>query len=98
MSSGFAALGLYSLYGNSVAASNGFLQTIQTSRGSVALDAAARGSSLGGPDNVSKELEDLELVFGELTEADGKFGPVRRAGWGTTSEVRPLMKGAYYDS
>jgi len=97
VSLGFVALGLYSLYGNSVAASNGFLQTIQTSRGSLALDAAARGSSLGGPDNVPKELEDLELVFGEVTEADGKFEAIRRAGWGTRSEIRPLVKGACYD-
>jgi hypothetical protein len=97
ISFGFVALGLYSLYGNSVEGSNGFLQTIQTSRGSAALNAAARGSSLGGPDNVPKELEDLQLVFGELIDADGKSGAVRRAGWGTRSEVRPLVKGARYD-
>ncbi|KAE9362950.1 hypothetical protein N431DRAFT_423291 [Stipitochalara longipes BDJ] len=97
VSLGFVVLGLYSLFGNSVAASNGFLQTIQTSGGSVALDAAAKGSSLGGPDNVPKELQSLELVFGELTEPDGKYGAVRRAGWGTRSEIRPLVKGAYYD-
>jgi hypothetical protein len=92
----FVGIGLFSLFRNSVAASNGFLQTIQTSRGSAALDLAARGSSLGGPDNVPKELVDLELVFGELSEPDGKNGLVKRAGWGTRSEIRPLVKGEYY--
>lgn len=93
----FVTLGLFSLFENSVAASNGFLQTIQTSRGSNALDIAAKGSSLGGPDNVPRALEDLELVFGELTEPEGKDGVVRRAGWGTRNEVRALVKGEYYD-
>jgi hypothetical protein len=90
-------VGLFSLFENSVAASNGFLQTVQTSRGSTAMDFAAKGSSLGGPDNVPRVLEDLELMFGELKEPDGKYGVIRRAGWGTKSEVRPLVKGEYYD-
>jgi hypothetical protein len=97
VSLGFVVVGLFSLFENSVAASNGFLQTVQTSRGSTAMDFAAKGSSLGGPDNVPRVLEDLELMFGELKEPDGKYGVIRRAGWGTKSEVRPLVKGEYYD-
>jgi hypothetical protein len=93
----FVSIGLASLYENSVGASNEFLQTIQTTRGSIALDIAARGSSLGGPDNIPMVLEDLELMFGELKEPYGKEGAVRRAGWGTRDEVRPLVKGEYYD-
>jgi len=93
----FVGIGLASLYENSVGASNGFLQTIQTTRGSIALDVATRGSSLGGPDNIPMVLEDLELMFGELKEPYGKEGAVRRAGWGTRDEVRPLVKGEYYD-
>jgi hypothetical protein len=92
----FVTTGLFSLFENRVAASNGFLQTIQTSRGSVSLDAAAKGASLGGPDNMPRVLEDLEVMFGELREPDGKTGAARRAGWGTKTEVRPLVKGADY--
>ena len=96
LSLAFVVIGLLSLFENSVAASNGFLQIIQTSRGSAALDHAARGSSLGGPENVPSNLENLELMFGELKRPAGGEGPFRRAGWGTRSEVGPLVKGESY--
>jgi len=92
----FVRIGLHSLFENVVAASNGFLQIIQTSRGSVDLDYVARGGSLGGPDNVPRALKDIELVFGELKNAASDNGVVRRAGWGSRCEVMPLTKEKYY--
>jgi hypothetical protein len=127
------AMGLIALYyqNNGVSAiSGGFLQLLMTTTGHTAIDSAlAKGSaSLGGHENVSKELLNMEIRFGELvpdhedgrgqsetTEArldepsdslgveeqasnsvrdleDDDAYTVRRAGFGTVQDIRPLRR------
>jgi hypothetical protein len=71
------ALGLLTLYiqNNGVSAiTGGFVQVLMTTTGRTLLEAViAKGSrSMGGAENVSKELSDMEIRFGELIEEDGE--------------------------
>lgn len=85
-------LGLRALVKNGVSASGaGFLQLLCTTKGSKAVDEAAWAGSLGGNENVPKELEDLVVRFGELRDRVGV-----RAGFGVADEVRTLVKGRDY--
>jgi hypothetical protein len=128
------AMGLIALYyqNNGVSAiSGGFVQLLMTTTGHTAIDSALEKgcASLGGHENVSKELMNMEIRFGELindnedermqaavTEpqsdepSDGAVGPehakngtqnvqvtgdvysIRRAGFGTVQDIRPLRK------
>ncbi|KAH7406408.1 hypothetical protein DE146DRAFT_647407 [Phaeosphaeria sp. MPI-PUGE-AT-0046c] len=70
------ALGLVALYvqNNGISAmSGGFLQLLMTTTGHTAVeDVIARSSgTLGGYENVSRELSDMELRFGELIYKTG---------------------------
>ena len=70
------ALGFIALYvqNNGVSAINGgFLQLLMTTTGRTSLEAVVtKGSgTLGGYENVSKELREMEVRFGELIEVSG---------------------------
>jgi hypothetical protein len=52
------------------AISGGFLQILMTTTGRTTLEAVAAKSSLGGQENVSKELRDIEVRFGELVDVE----------------------------
>jgi hypothetical protein len=136
LSLGFAipiiAMGLFALYIRNYgvsAISGGFVQLLMTTTGHTAIDSVmARGfATLGGYENVSKELQNMEIRFGELVHGDkdsydkltmtelqadrlsgtaegqevveersevrvelGGTSAVRRAGFGTEQDVRPL--------
>jgi hypothetical protein len=91
----FILLGGLALYWNGVSAGDGgFVQIITTSTGSAILDRAAAGGCLGGDENVPKELNDLEVRFGEFIGRDD--APVKRAGFGVESEITTLRKGGSY--
>jgi hypothetical protein len=70
------ALGLSSLYikNNGVSAiPGGFIQVLMTTTGRTSLeDVIGKGSrSMGGTENVSRELSEMKIRFGELIEEDG---------------------------
>lgn len=61
-------LGLDALYKNGVSASSGgFLEILCTMRGSPTLNGLAAKGSLGGDENILKELEKLQIMFGKLS-------------------------------
>jgi hypothetical protein len=70
------ALGLVALYAQNhgvSAMSGGFLQLLMTTTGRTSIEAVvSKGSAtLGGYENVPKELEDMEVRFGEFIEGAG---------------------------
>lgn len=89
-------LGLWSLYTNGIPAQDGgFFQILVTTSGSERLRNAAAGSGgLSGAMNLSLELRDLEVRFGEFVDGDEKGEPM--AGFGTEDEVRIIEKGKTY--
>lgn len=67
-----AALGLASMHENDVTAiTGGFLQVLMTTSDQFSLREAAQKYSIGGHENVSKELEEMEVRFGELITNEG---------------------------
>ncbi|KAE9373328.1 hypothetical protein N431DRAFT_338567 [Stipitochalara longipes BDJ] len=89
-------IGFLALKSNGVAAiDGGFTQLVTTSTGSKTLEKVAAGGCLGGNENVPVGLKELKVRFGELV-GDSNGGLVRRAGFGTENETRPLVKGALY--
>jgi hypothetical protein len=85
-------LGLWALAKNGVSANGaGFLQLLCTTKGSRAVDEAAWAGSLGGDNNVPRELKELVVRFGELRDRDSL-----RAGFGVADEVCDLDKGRNY--
>jgi deoxyhypusine synthase len=143
------ALGIMALYHNGVSAiDGGFLQLLVTTTGRTELESHATKACLGGYENISRELKELKVRFGELlTDEDGfekgeeaaerevreessiqqqsgheevydsvrqseehnhstlassvkiptaTPGVVRRAGFGTLEETRPLVRGVQY--
>ncbi|KAH7342451.1 hypothetical protein BKA65DRAFT_291977 [Rhexocercosporidium sp. MPI-PUGE-AT-0058] len=95
----FIVLGLWALYQNGVPATDGgFIQLITTSTGSRKLRNAAAGGCLGASENAPSALKNLRVRYGEVmgSEGDRKGRVVRRAGFGTEDEIRPLVKGAKY--
>ena len=67
----FIAIGIIALLRNGVSATEGgFIQLLSTTTGSAALNKAAAGSCLGGSENVSEELKELRIRFGELIEGE----------------------------
>lgn len=98
-------LGFVALYDNGVpAVDGGFIQLLTTTRGSETVDRLAAGGCLGGEYNVPSLLSHLKLRYGELVDSsgsaskeDGNAGAVmRRAGFGTDEEIRPLCKESMY--
>ncbi|KAL8668280.1 MAG: hypothetical protein Q9168_007091 [Polycauliona sp. 1 TL-2023] len=90
----FLYLGLRSLRLNGVSATQGgFVQIMMTTMGSRRLEEAVAGGCVGGENNVSKELGNLKVRFGELA---GKEGKGIRAGFGTEEEVSLLRPDVDY--
>lgn len=90
------ALGAFALHKNGVSATDGgFTQLVTTTAGSETLSKVAVGGYLGGSEGVPKELDDLEVRFGELVGGEWKGG-LRRTGFGTAEETVPLVKGEVY--
>ena len=88
----FVVLGLLALKNNGVSASSGgFLQILTTTRGSEALDRVAVKSSLGGAENMTRELQEMQILYGELTPKEGST-VVQRFGFGLPNEVTPLTR------
>ena len=85
----FIFQGLLALKSNGVSASGGFLQILTTTRASETLNCVAEKSSLGGRENVTRELKEMQVLYGELPLKDGSTG-VQRFGFGTPGEVIPL--------
>lgn len=82
-------VGLWALRVNGVSATDGgFLQVLMTTRGSEALDKAARGGCLGGEENIPLAIRGLEVMFGEFIERprDGGTGSLRKRMRSTLSE------------
>ncbi|KAG4434704.1 hypothetical protein IFR05_009814 [Cadophora sp. M221] len=95
----FIVLGLWALYQNGVPATDGgFIQLITTSTGSRNLQNAAAGGCLGASENAPSALKKLRIRYGEVmgSEEDRNGRVVKRAGFGTEDEIRPLVKGAKY--
>jgi hypothetical protein len=94
----FVVLGMLALFRNGVSASSGgFLQILCTTRGNETLDNATIGASLGGRENVSRELREMKVAFGELPTKEGAGGgAIRRAGFGHPHEITPLIKKELY--
>jgi hypothetical protein len=93
----FLILGGISMYQNGVSAiDGGFVQVLMTTTGSKTLEPAAAAGSLGGNENTSKDLPNLQICFGELIDHTGGSGEVRRAGFGTKDETAPLNRSATY--
>ncbi|KAH6669412.1 hypothetical protein B0J14DRAFT_598601 [Halenospora varia] len=91
----FMVLGSLALIRNGVSATDGgFIQLISTSTGSAALDNAAAGGCLGGSESLPKELEELEIRYGELIGRDDTA--VKRAGFGVEREIVPLRRSESY--
>lgn len=87
----FIFLGVIALLQNGVSASiGGFIQLLCTTKGSQTLDDITLDNSLGG-ENISDELKNLVVKYGEL-----KNGDVVRRGFGVPGEVRDLVKGRKY--
>ncbi|PVH86481.1 hypothetical protein DL98DRAFT_407196, partial [Cadophora sp. DSE1049] len=95
----FIVMGLWALYQNGVPAiDGGFIQLITTSTGSRNLQNAAAGGCLGASENAPLALKKLRVRYGEImgSEENRKGKVVKRAGFGTEDEIRPLVKGAKY--
>ncbi|RDW81970.1 hypothetical protein BP6252_03082 [Coleophoma cylindrospora] len=93
-------LGLWALHSNGVSANDGgFVQLVTTSMGSATLEREAAKACLGGTENIWESLAELRIRFGELIETGdrpGFYKSMKRAGFGTVDETRPLAKGAEY--
>lgn len=95
-------LGFIALYSNGVPAiDGGFVQLLTTTRGSPTLDNACAGGSLGGENNMPRGLMEVEVQYGELVPQARKgngecASTLRRAGFGTKTEVLPLNKRYLY--
>lgn len=93
----FIGLGFVALLKNGVSATTGgFLQILVTTRGSAVVDQLARGSSIGGEENISEELMECKVMYGEMN--DSKENGALIAGFGVPGEVVPLVKGRNYRS
>ncbi|KAI9743708.1 MAG: hypothetical protein M1818_003024 [Claussenomyces sp. TS43310] len=91
----FLIIGITSLWRNGVAATDDFIQILQTTAArSEVLDQARIGTTLGGEENVHKPLEALRLRYGGLIEKGEDR--VERAGWGIEGEVERLRKNRAY--
>lgn len=81
------------------ASDGGFIQLLSTTTGSSTLEGEAAKHSLGGTYNVPLTLNDLKIRFGELLTTEKEAGAgslIRRAGFGTGSQIKPLLRGARY--
>lgn len=86
------ALGLFSMYENKVAATDGgFLMVMLSTRGPTRMDRLVAQEGLVGPYAISQELKDLEVRFGQLVTPD-RDSMGRSYGFGTVDETLCLRK------
>ncbi|KAF1957857.1 hypothetical protein CC80DRAFT_469878 [Byssothecium circinans] len=97
----FSIIGLVSLYRNDVGATDGgFLQIMMATRGDTEMErlVVSRGANGKGEtvatDDVSKELKELKIRYGELIIGDAMVGGAagKRLGFGTVDETLSLRK------
>lgn len=96
VTAGIYVLGLWSLRQNEVSAGSSFLQFATTTGASRTLHQVAEPCSVGGAENVSRELRDLRLRFGTLRstqhegDTESEHSRLLVAGFGTESEIENL--------
>jgi hypothetical protein len=89
-------LGLWSLYQNEIPAADGsFLQIVMAIKGGTKLEERVIKQGLVASTEVSKELKELKVRFGELV-TPGYEGVGKRYGFGTVEETVPLRKRKIY--
>jgi hypothetical protein len=79
-------LGLGSLFYNGVPANDGFMQVMMATRGRTEMERLVLQQSLVGSKEVSKELKDLMVRYGELVMEDAMEGD-KIWGFGTAEET-----------
>lgn len=91
-------IGAFALLKNGVSVTDGgFLRIVTTTTRSPTLEKLAASACLGGSESIPSELKDLEIRFGELVGVGaGGIEGVRKAGFGSSDETVPLMKGMVY--
>jgi hypothetical protein len=88
----FLLLGFSALLQNGTSTSSGgFLQIMYTTtHGDGTMNQLAKGASLGGDVGVPKDLKNLNVRFGVVTE---RTGETRYAAFGTVEDTETLVKG-----
>ena len=89
----FVAVGIWSLWQNGVpAADGGVLQVMMATRGNTELERLVLGEGRFAIDEVSDEVKNLKIRYGELVH-EGVMGlGGRRLGFGTAEETVALRK------
>jgi hypothetical protein len=89
----FAAIAIWSLWRNGVpAADGGFLQIMTATRGNTEMERLVLKERLIAIDNMSKELKNLKIRYGELVGEDVLGVEGKRLGFGTVEETVSLRK------
>jgi hypothetical protein len=89
----FAAIAIWSLWHNGTpAADGGFLQIIMATRGNTEMERLVLQERLLAIDNISEELRNLKIRYGELVGEDVLGDKERRSGFGTVEETVSLKK------
>jgi hypothetical protein len=66
-------------YNGASAISGGFLQILVTTTGQTRLRTVAAGSCMGGRENISSELKNMEVRYGELIDIDTSHNSVKES-------------------
>jgi hypothetical protein len=89
----FAAIAIWSLWRNGVsAADGGFLQVMTATRGNTEMERLVLHERLVTIENMSAELKNLKIRYGELIGEDVLGAEGRRMGFGTVEETVSLRK------
>jgi hypothetical protein len=89
----FAAIAIWSLWRNGIpAADGGFLQIMTATRGNTEMERLVLRERLITIENMSVELKDLRIRYGELVGEDVLGVDGRRLGFGTEEETVSLRK------
>jgi hypothetical protein len=89
----FALIAIWSLWRNGMpAADGGFLQIMMATRGNTEMERLVLKERLAAIDNMSKELRNLKIRYGELVGEDVLGVEGRRLGFGTVEETASLRK------
>lgn len=88
----FAAIGIWSLWHNgSSVADGGFIEVMLATRGDTEMDRLVITSGIVTTNDMSKELKELKVRYGELV--NGEVGEEKgRFGFGTAKETRSLRR------
>jgi hypothetical protein len=94
IATGFVFIGIWSLVRNGVAAADGgFLQVMMATRGHTEMEKLVLKEGTFATDEISREVKDLEIRYGELVIAGmAEDGAPRRLGFGTVDETASLRK------